>query len=241
MWGWERPVRKTGVTQSLERFMRLRFTEAIKRTETIKTFRFSCDEKFDFLPGQFTQLVFDEENKQSRDLNKYLSFSCAPGKGYIEVTKRISESGFSRRLSSLKPGDTVLFKPPMGNCVFRDDYKKVTFLIGGIGITPVISMIEYIVEKKIDTDIYLLYSNRSIEDIAFKKELDLWKEQNPNIHIVYTAGRINKDMVTQYMPDFEERIVFMFGAPAMVDVMKSICFDIGCSKDNVMAENFIGY
>ena len=221
--------------------MRLRFIEAIKRTEAIKSFRFSCDEKVDFLPGQFTQLVFDEEDGQNRDLNKYLSFSCAPGKGYIELTKRISESEFSKRLNGLKSGDSVFFKSPMGNCVFRDDYKKLAFLIGGIGITPVISMIEYVVEKKIDTDIYLLYSNRSAEDTAFKKELDLWKGQDANIHIVYTAGRINKDMVTQYISDLKERVVFMFGPPAMVDAMKGVCFDIGCSKDNVMAENFIGY
>lgn len=227
--------------QSLEKFTRLRFLEAIKRTEAIKSFRFSCDEKVDFLPGQFTQLVFDEENGQNSDLNKYLSFSCAPGKGYIEVTKRISESEFSKRLNRLRPGDGVLFKPPMGNCVFKDDYKRLAFLIGGIGITPVISMIEYIVEKKINTDIYLLYSNRSTEDIAFKKELDLWRGQNSDLHVVYTLGRINKDMALQHIPDLRERIVFMFGPPAMVDAMKGVCFDIGCSKDNVIAENFIGY
>ena len=221
--------------------MRPRFIKAIKRTEAIKSFRFSCHERVDFLPGQFTQLVFDEKNAQNRDLNKYLSFSCAPGKGYIEVTKRISESEFSKRLNRLRPGDRVLFKPPMGNCVFKDDYKKLAFLIGGIGITPVISMIEYVIEKKIDTDIYLLYSNRSAEDTAFKKELDLWKGQDANIHIVYTAGRINKDMVTQYISDLKERVVFMFGPPAMVEAMKGVCFEIGCSKDKVMAENFIGY
>jgi len=218
-----------------------RFLEAIKRTEAIKSFRFSCDERVDFLPGQFTQLIFDEKNAQNRDLNKYLSFSCAPGKGYIELTKRISESEFSKQLNGLKSGDAVFFKPPMGNCVFKDDYKKLAFLIGGIGITPVISMIEYVIEIKIDTDIYLLYSNRSTEDTAFRKELDAWKGQNANIRIVYTAGRINKDMVTQHISDLKERIVFMFGPPAMVDAMKGICFEAGCDKDKVMAENFIGY
>jgi len=218
-----------------------RFLEAIKRTEQIKSSRFSCDEIVDFLPGQFTQVLFDEENKDNRALNKYLSFSCAPGKGYIEVTKRISKSEFSRRLDRLRPGDTVSFKPPMGNCVFRDDYKRIAFLIGGIGITPVISIIEYIVERKIDTDMYLLYSNRSMEDIAFRKELDLWKGQNSNLHIVYKVGRIDKDMALEHIPDLKERIVFMFGPSAMVGAMKNISFEIGCSRDMVMAENFTGY
>ncbi|MFC1666506.1 ferredoxin--NADP reductase [Candidatus Omnitrophota bacterium] len=234
--------------------MKARFIEAIKRTGTIKSFRFTCREKVDFLPGQFTRIIFDEEKNANRDLNKYLSFSCAPGKGYIEVTKRLSESEFSKRLDGLRKGDEVSFSAPMGNCVFREDNGKIAFLIGGIGITPVISIIEYIVEKKINTDICLLYSNRSIEDIAFKKELDAWQGQCPNLRIVYIlskgqeidahykVGHIDKDMVMNYMPDAKEHTIFIFGPPVMVKAMQNICLEASaCNKDMVKIENFIGY
>ena len=221
--------------------MRATFIKSIQRTEEIKSFRFLLQEKLEFLPGQFTQVIFDEERKDNRALNKYLSFSSSPEKEYIEVTKRISGSEFSGRLAGLRQGDTVLFKPPMGNCVFREEYKRAAFLIGGIGITPVISMIEYITEKKIEADIYLLYSNRSMGDIAFKGELDIWGKQHPEFRIVYDTGRIDKDMVLKHMPDFKERVVFMFGPPGMVTVMKNICYGIGCNNYLIKAENFIGY
>ena len=42
-------------------------------------------------------------------MNKYLSFSCAPGKGYIEVTKRLSNSEFSQSLKNLKINDSSYY------------------------------------------------------------------------------------------------------------------------------------
>ena len=70
-----------------------------------------------------------------------------------------------------------LLMPPFGNCVFKDEYRKIGFLIGGIGITPVISIIEYIVDRSLATDVLLLYSNKTQEDIAFRRELDAWQER----------------------------------------------------------------
>lgn len=227
--------------------------DRIKRTPTIESFRFACTEKIDFLPGQFLQVIFDEKDRNNKELNKYLSFSSAPTKQYIEVTKRISESKFSKKLASLNINDSALLKAPMGDRVFKDDYKKIAFLIGGIGITPVISILEYIVNKKIDTDTCLVYSNRNEEEIAFRKELDVWGAIDKNIKIKYVVtecqpvdssyifGRIDKDLVIRELKDYLERIIFIFGPPKMVEAMQALCLEIGCRKEDIKTENFIGY
>ncbi|MFH1674369.1 MAG: FAD-binding oxidoreductase [Pseudomonadota bacterium] len=228
--------------------------EKIERAETIKSFRFKPEEKIVFLPGQFLQVIFDEKDKNNRILNKYLSFSCAPQNDYIEVTKRLSRSEFSERLRQLREGDTVLFKAPMGNCVFKDEYRKIGFLIGGIGITPVISIIEYIVKEQLDADVCLLYSNRLEHDIAFKSELDYWQRAYPHLlHVLYLVsdcepadkrcmvGTINKDIVMGHMSDWQQRVIFVFGPPAMVSAMENICSEISCRKELVKTEKFIGY
>ena len=120
--------------------------QRIPRVSTIESFRFLLPEKISFIPGQFLEVVFAEANRENRQLNKYLSFSSSPTKEYIEVTKRLSNSPFSQRLKNLKIGDEVLIRAPLGSCVFKDDYKKIGFLIGGIGITPVISILDYIID-----------------------------------------------------------------------------------------------
>jgi ferredoxin-NADP reductase len=167
--------------------VRARVRKRITRTPTIESFRVAPEEKMDFLPGQFMRVVFDEKDKDNKALNKYLSFSSAPGKEYIEFTKRLSDSLFSRALKGLRENDTVALEGPFGQCVFKDEFKKIAFLVGGIGITPVISMIEYITEKNLATDIVLFYSNRDLQETAFKKELDAWRMRNENLTIWYTV------------------------------------------------------
>jgi ferredoxin-NADP reductase len=233
--------------------IRARFVERVKRSETIESFRFVPQKKIDFIPGQFLQVIFDEAKRENKELNKYLSFSSSPVKGYIEVTKRLSESVFSQKLKNLKIQDQVLLKLPLGGCVFKEDYKKIAFLIGGIGVTPVISILEYIIDKKLGTDVLLFYSNRIEAEIAFKKELDAWQEANRNIKVFYTItdcqpkdqryifGRISKELLLEKIKDLNERVFFIFGPPKMVEAMNALCLEARCQKENIRIENFIGY
>jgi len=142
-------------------YIKAEFVERIKRSEDVESFRFFPQERINFLPGQFLRLIFDRENKRDFSLNKYLSFSSAPGKDYIEVTKKMSSSLFSKSLIDLKQGDEVLINGPLGNCIFKPEYKKTAFFAGGVGITPAISILEYIYENRLSTDAVLIYSNRA--------------------------------------------------------------------------------
>jgi len=229
------------------------FVESIQRTESIKSFRFKTEGTLSFLPGQFAKIVFDRENPGNKNLNKYLSFSSAPGKEYFEITKRISNSDFSQKLLNLTSGDSLLFNGPLGNCTLNPSYKKMCFLVGGIGITPVISMLEHLVEKKIDIEAELAYSNSTEEDIAFKAELDSWSENLENIKVMYLVnkceprdkkcfqGIIDDSFLMKNIGICENKIIFSFGPPAMVLAMKELALKAGCTEDRVKIENFVGY
>lgn len=230
------------------------FCNSVQLTDDVWTFIFKTPESFDFIPGQFLQIIFDEDSRANKELNKYISLSCSPGKEFIEVTKKMTDSVFSQRLRSLKEDDGVLLKGPMGNCTFKKDAGKTGFLVGGIGITPVISILEYIAMNNIDCDIHLFYGNWSEKQIAFKKDLDYWEQEVVNklkvTHIIaesesedssFIKGFINDEIVKQHMPDYKDRMICIFGPPDMVSEMQEICINIGCSKDNIEVENFVGY
>ena len=234
--------------------IRAKFVKSVYRTETTKSFVFKPEKYVNFIPGQFLQVIFDEENLKNRDLNKYLSFSTAPRENSFEITKKISNSDFSKHLLNLNQGDPVLIKAPMGNCVFDINEKKIAFIVGGIGITPVISILEHIFINNIKKiDIAMLYSNRSIDDIAFKTELDNWNKQNDNFKLTYSVdkepasdcnmllGFIDDDKIIQCIPDYKDRTVFIYGPPVMVNSIKQCCLEIGCEQSNIKAENFTGY
>ena len=234
--------------------LKVKFIESIIRTQTVESFRFQPEGKLVFVPGQFLQFIFDQADINNKDLNKFLSFSSSPTKDYIEVTKRLSGSAFSQKLRDLKPGDKVLIKAPLGNCVFKESFhQKIAFLIGGIGITPVISIFEYIADKSLPVDVNLIYANRVEEEIAFKKELDSWQKGSKKIKISYIVtecppkdatcifGKVDVNLVRDRLSDIKERIVFIFGPPRMVEAMGAICAQLGCDQQNIKKENFIGY
>jgi ferredoxin-NADP reductase len=227
--------------------------DRIQRTPTIESFRFALKEKVNFIPGQFLKVIFDRPNLHNSELNKYLSFSSSPTKDYIEVTKRITNSQFSQALANLKIGDELSFEAPFGNCVFDKSFEKIGFLIGGIGITPVISIIEYIMDMHLDTDIFLAYSSRVEEEIAFKTELDAWSQRNNKLKVIYLVadcepqdkrclfGRINKETVMAGGDASLKRVFYIYGPPAMVEAMKKICVELGCNQEKIKTERFIGY
>lgn len=232
---------------------KIKLIEKIKRTPTILSLRFSLSPAINFIPGQFLKVIFDESNYNNQELNKNLSFSSSPLKDYIEITKRVSESAFSQRLKGLEMGDRICIQAPRGQCTFNDNYKKITFLIGGIGITPVISILEYIQDKNLNTDTLLFYSNRTEEEIAFKEELNQWQAKNPNLKVLYTItdfqpkdknclfGRIDKELVSRNIKDISERMFFIFGPPKMVEAMKGLCQAVGAKEEFIKTESFLGY
>jgi len=230
---------------------KVKFLESIERTPTVESFRFMPEKRIDFLAGQFLRVIFDRDNLENKELNKFLSFSSSPYREYIEVTKRLSESLFSQRLKSLKKDDEILIKAPLGSCVFNKDFKNIAFLIGGIGITPVISMLEYIHDEDLDTDVMLFYSNRSPSDIAFKEEIDRLAKENNRIKVFYLItdslskdkdfifSRIDKEFLKNYLSELENRFIYIFGPPKMVEALKETALELGLT--DIKTESFLGY
>lgn len=123
---------------------------------------------------------------------------------------------------------------------------------GGIGITPLRSMIKYSVDKKLSTSIILLYSNSHESDIAFRDELEDVQRENPNIEIIETitrpgpewkgvTGRINAEMVKKFVPDYQERTYFTSGPLKMVDAMVFLLKELEVPEDQINQEYFPGY
>ncbi len=227
-----------------------RIKEIIRRTYNVKSFRLETDEPNGFNAGQFLFITLKTQNQLSR----YLSISNSPTeKGYIEFTKKITDSDFSQTLDKLKPGDRLIIKYPFGKFTFDGKSPKLAFLSGGIGITPIRSLIKYIIDKKMDTDLVLFYGNRTSKDIAFKEDFDIMSRQYSKLKVVHILseaekewngkkGHIDKELIKQEMPDYTERKFYLCGPPLMVDSMLKILLDeLSSPQENIITEKFSGY
>jgi ferredoxin-NADP reductase len=227
----------------------LRVKELIPRTYNVKSVRVEAPIA-DFQAGQFLQVTLNSDP----GLKRYLSISNSPTEiGYLEFTKKITESDFSRALSGLRPGDSAGVKYPFGKFTLEGSPAKIAFISGGIGITPIRSMCKFAADKNLAKDIILIYANRSINDIAFKDDFARMEKDYPKLRVVHVlgevagdfqckVGRVDKCLISEVVADYSERRFYLCGPPAMVEAMRKILSqELLLSENNIVTENFQGY
>lgn len=230
--------------------MILEISQIIQRTYNVKSFRLKVDDSIDYKAGQFlcaSQVCVKE-------CKRYLSISTSPTeKGYIEFTKKITQSDFSRALSELKPGDPLNIEFPFGKFTLDSSGKKIAFLSGGIGITPIRSICKFVVDTSSDLDIVLVYANRSIKDIVFKEDFDYMQKIYPKLRVAHVLcepapgfkcieGLINSIIIRNEIPDYNERKFYVCGPVQMVETMKKMLSEeLAVTQGNIITENFVGY
>ncbi len=223
--------------------------ETIQRTPDIKSIRFARPQGFNYIAGQYMFITLGSGSDQ---MTKHFTISSSPTEGFLEITKRLTGHEFANALADLRIGDNVSMDGPYGNFTFQGEYHKVGMLSGGIGITPLRSMVKYSIDRGLETSIILLYSNRHEGDIAFRDELEEIQKQNPHFKLINTitrpepgwkglTGRVNAEVVKKFAPDYMERTFYASGPQKMVDAMVAILRDLKLPEEQIKKEYFPGY
>jgi len=233
--------------------LKLQLAEIVTHCCDVKTFRFELKNRdVAFKPGQYLILTL---NIAGRDVPKAFSISSSPTeKGFIQFTKKLSNSDFSNALNNLVIGEEYSIRLPMGKFIFDGQFPKAAFLSGGIGITPIRSIFKYAVDKQLSASLVLLYSGRTPEYLIFRDEFSIMQCKNKNFKIVYTltdctqkvagcrVGYIDDEMVKTEMPDYRERVFFICGPPGMVDGMRAMLLNkLSIPSGQIITEDFLGY
>jgi len=228
----------------------LKVKEIIQRTYNVKSVRLETEGEAKYKAGQFLLVTLKSPSQPKR----YLSISSSPTeKGYIEFTKKITQSDFSHGLNNLRPGDLLRIEYPFGKFTLDNPDEKIAFLSGGIGITPIRSIVKFVVDNRLGTDMALVYSNASIKDIVFREDFDKMQKEYPKLKVTHvlceaapgfkcTVGLINSAVIKNEIPDYPARRFFLCGPPAMVEAMKKILSEeLLVKKEKIITENFQGY
>lgn len=198
--------------------------------------------KFQINPGQFMILRFLDKKRWWEE--HPFSLSAVPKDGLLRITVK-DVGDFTHEIDGLKKGTPVLLDGPFGTFI-RKKAKKDTYLFiaGGVGITPIRSLIEEIAGMK--KDLVLLYSNKT-QDIIFKKELeDLSKEYNFPIHYIVTqdpnfkgeTGRLSAEKIKKLSPDFHDRDIYLCGPAPMMEAVIQDLEDSGVPHSQLHYEKF---
>jgi ferredoxin-NADP reductase len=223
--------------------------ELIQCTPTAATLRMEKPDGFTFKPGQWGYFTIERDGAK---VSRSLSFSSSPTEPYLEFTKRISSSDFCRTVEQLQQGDEISFRGPMGNLIYEGGLNKVTFLAGGIGITPIRSILKYAVDRGINGDKYLLYGNLNMVETAFADEIEQWKREDPGLKVTHVlndppqgwdgfTGFIDSRVIEASVPNLSDQTFFVSGPPPMVNAVTGCLDELGVHRDRVFKEELQGY
>jgi len=208
----------------------------------------------DFIPGQYFSLTLPNmPYHDKKGKSRFFSIVNSPDeKGILTIATRISDSAFKKSLKEIPIGTEVEIGYILGEFVLPDDTSRpIVFITGGIGITPMISMLRHIKANNLAYKITLIYSNRNREAAAFLSELEALEKQNSNFKLISTLTgdpnwpgekrRIDIDFIKEYLLDYKFLLYYISGPPEMVSAIKKVLTNAGIGKRNIKTENFLGY
>jgi ferredoxin-NADP reductase len=212
-------------------------------TPTILSLRVERPRRFHHRAGQFAVLRLHTD--EGPDLRP-LSIASAPDADVVEFATRVGPSAFKRAFAALAPGDTVKLSRPLGS--FRLDPKRPAVMVsGGIGITPLRSMLLAATSAGQDAPIRLLSSNRTADEIPYRRELADLSRRHPALRITWVLsgsptgssegdvrfGRIDEDLLRQPIEDLPDAVFYLTGPAAMVSTLSALLHDLGVPKSRV--------
>jgi ferredoxin-NADP reductase len=235
---------------------KLEFISRNHVTSDIWQLHFKKPRGFVYKPGQFLETRIESEKTDERGPIRWFTISASPTQTDIIITTRLVEqhSEFKEELFHLKTGDTMLFEGPFGEFVLPAKTAKILWIAGGIGVTPFISQLQYLLDSEdYNRDIVLLLGLRSLnEDPAselIKKCLvvmpklrveRILSESKPRDWLGYT-GYITNPLVAKAVPDYKNRQIYVSGPEPMVDGIIANLQKIEVKEKNLHKDRFPGY
>ncbi len=233
----------------------LQVSRIFQETPNVKTFRLMNPIggvlPFRFLPGQFLTVTVPTDGKPVK--RSYTIASSPTQQDYAELTVKHEEGGVVSGFlhTHVNERDLVQCSGPAGTFIFTGRECKCILLIGGgVGITPLMSVLRYLLDRSWTGDIFLLYVCRTPQDIIFREELEYLQHRHPNLRVVVTisrpegtewkgpTGRITKELITQSVPDLPTRYVHICGPVPMMESTKQMLAELGVPRERIKVEAF---
>jgi glycine betaine catabolism B len=231
-------------TEPVEKWTgKLRVCRIFQETPEVKTFRLAAEHDvalpFTYFPGQFLTLTVNIGGKPVK--RSYTIASTPTQLHYCAITVKREENGAVSRFlnDSIQEGDLLEVAAPNGKFTFTgEEAKSIVLIAGGVGITPMISVIRYLTDMGWHGEIFLLYCCRTTRDFIFREELEQLQERHPNLSVFATMtraagtvwmglkGRFNAEIIGHLVPDVAQRRIHVCGPSTMmaavVDMLKAL-------------------
>jgi ferredoxin-NADP reductase len=235
--------------------LRLRLKARNQLSPRISEFIFTPDRPFKFRPGQYMDFTLSVPDVDGRGNRRTFSIASSPTEPELRLGVKFYEpsSAFKSVLRRLQPGAVIMARTIAGDFTLpADPAAKLTFIAGGIGITPFRSMIKYLIDTNARRDITLLYLVSDPAEISFRDTLDAAAPLGVKVVAVLDAkvipagwtgptGPLTPELITRHIPDAAARLTYISGPSFMVDHYRDLFRGLGVPARRLVTDHFSGY
>jgi len=221
------------------RELRGRVEKVVKETENAATLviRPGWGWSFDHQPGQYVSIGVDVDGKWNWRSYSLTTPPTKNDRGHIAITIKAMPEGFLSKhlVDGLEPGTVLRLGLPQGEFVLPDPPpKKLLFVTGGSGITPVMAMLRTMDRRGTMPDVVMHYSSPTEDRMIFREELDKLdaKHDGLTLHRLHTDvdGMLEMKDLDEVCPDWRERETWACGPGPMLDAAEEHWDDEGIKK-----------
>jgi len=234
---------------------RLALAEVEDVTHNVKTFRFRPSDggqiPFDYLPGQFLTLHIAPRGIPTK--RSYTIASTPTWRDRIEITVKREDHGLVSRWlhDELRVGDQVEIEAPNGTFCFKgEEARSVVLIAGGVGITPMMSVVRYLTDTSWSGKVHLVLGFRAPREFIFREELAELEARNANLSVTVAmsrlgdepwrgaVGRIDAALLASAVPNIATQRVHLCGPPSMMEALKAALIGLGVPETQIKTEAF---
>lgn len=234
---------------------KLKVATVYQETPTVKTFKLvepsGNDLPFTYLAGQFMNLAMVIDGKPIKRAYTIASHPC--DRKMLEITIKREENGLVSRYMHdfVHEGDLIDIEAAYGQLTFSGVGAQGIVLIGGgVGITPLMSVLRCLISCGMKNEISLLYACKTLEDFVYREELRLLQSRNSNLKILVAVekmegsfpgayeGRLTKEKIQEAAPGIVSSRVHLCGPPGMMQAVRAILAELKVQQDQIKTEAF---
>ncbi len=145
------------------------------------------------------------------------------------------------------------FSAPAGDFILRDSELPIVLISGGIGITPVLSMLNSVVQEQANREVWFIHAAANSSSHAFKEHLSQLSSRYSNLksYVCYSSptendrqtgnfdreGRIDLDWLQSIVPSKKAEFYFCGSIPFM-EAINHILIQWGVEQAHIHYESF---
>lgn len=243
-----RPAGMTALARRPPQFVQTPVMAVFNETADTRTYRMARPDGFEFKAGQFLTL---RVRADGRDHVRCYSISSSPdARGHLEITVKRHGLVSGTLHATVRPGSLLSVRAPAGAFVYpSDDERPLVLIAGGVGITPLMSMLRHALDSEPTRPVVLLYSVRTPQDVVFGEEIAWLNRRHAQFRAVVAVtageaaegqfpGRINETLVRATVPDLGHSVCQLCGPPQMIADVTSLLVSLGVQRSQIHNEVF---